>query len=52
MWTPLGWVGEGSAAEQLLGTGVKPQQEAPLLVPQAIIEANFASNVIIGFEYM
>ena len=45
MLTASGWVGEGSAVEQLLGKGVEPQQEVPLLVPQAIIEANFALSV-------
>ena len=42
MWTPSGWVGEGSPAEHSLGKGVEPQQEAPLLGPQAVIEADFA----------
>ena len=37
--------GEGSTVEHSLGTGVAPQQEAPMLAPQTIIGADFALNV-------
>jgi len=40
-------MGEVSAVDHSLGTTVEPQQEAPLLAPQANNKANFASNVII-----
>ena len=49
MLTASGWVGEGSAVEHLLGTGVEPQQEAPLLGTQAVIEAVLALSVSILF---
>ena len=41
----VSWAGEGSAVDHSLGTGAEPRQEAHLLVPQAIIEENFALNV-------
>ena len=40
MLTPSGWAGEGFAVDHLLGTGAEPRQEAPLLVPQAVIIAD------------
>jgi len=45
MLTAFRWVGEGSAVDHLRGTRAEPRELPPLLMPQAMCDANFALNV-------
>ena len=50
MLTHSAWVGDGCAMDHSRGTRVEPRQQAPLLEPQAVLEADLALSVTSGSQ--